>query len=59
MVPDKSVLKGQKMVENAKIRKIKCDILSNFQTMCPHLNFLDARVDKIQHISCHDIATKV
>ena len=22
------------MVENAKIKKIKCDILSNFQTMC-------------------------
>ena len=22
------------MVENAKIQKLKCDILSNFQTMC-------------------------
>ena len=29
MLPDRSVLIGQKMVENAK-----CDILSNFQTMC-------------------------
>ena len=28
-----SVLKGQKLVENAKIQKSKCDILSNFQTM--------------------------
>ena len=27
-------LKGQKLVENAKIWKFKCDILSNFQTMC-------------------------
>ena len=25
---------GQKLVENAKIQKYKCDILSNFQTMC-------------------------
>ena len=25
---------GQKLVENAKIQKFKCDILSNFQTMC-------------------------
>ena len=29
-----SVLIGQKLVENAKIQKFKCDILSNFQTMC-------------------------
>ena len=34
VVPDRSFLKGQKMVENAKIQKIECDILSNFQTMC-------------------------
>ena len=33
MLPDRSVLIGQKLVENAKIQKIKCDILSNFQTM--------------------------
>ena len=24
-----------KLVENAKIKKLKCDILSDFQTMCP------------------------
>ena len=30
---DRSVLIGQKLVENAKIKKkFKCDILSNFQT---------------------------
>ena len=29
-----SFLKGQKLVENAKIKKFKCDILSKFQTMC-------------------------
>ena len=34
VLPDRSVLKGQKLVENAKIKKFKCDILSKFQTMC-------------------------
>ena len=33
VLPDMSVLIGQKLVENAKIRKFKCGILSNFQTM--------------------------
>ena len=43
MLPDRSVLIGQKLVENAEIQKFKCDILSNFQTMLrkvrrrPHL----------------------
>ena len=31
-----SILIRQKLVENAKIQKLKCDILSNFQTMCVH-----------------------
>ena len=30
----RSVLIGQKLVKDAKIQKFKCDILSNFQTMC-------------------------
>ena len=30
VLPDKSILKGQKLVENAKIKEFKCDILSNF-----------------------------
>ena len=30
VLPDKSVLTGQKLVENAKIQIYKCDILSNF-----------------------------
>ena len=34
MLPDRSVVIGQKLVEKAKIQKFKCDILSNFQTMC-------------------------
>ena len=34
VLPDRSVLLGQKLVENAKIQKFKCNILSNFQTMC-------------------------
>ena len=33
VLPDRSVSIGQKLVENAKIKKFKCDILSNFQTM--------------------------
>ena len=33
VLPDRSVLVGQKLVENAKIQKFNCDILSNFQTM--------------------------
>ena len=32
-LPDRSVLIGQKLVENAKIPKLKCDILRDFQTM--------------------------
>ena len=34
MLPDRSVLIGQKLVENAKIPKLKCEILGDFQTMC-------------------------
>ena len=34
LLPDRSFLLGQKLVENAKIEKFKCDILSNFQTFC-------------------------
>ena len=32
-LPDRSVLKGQKWVENAKIQKFKCDILGDFHTL--------------------------
>ena len=34
VLPDRSVLIGQKLVGKAKIQKFKCDILSDFQTMC-------------------------
>ena len=30
VLPDRSVLIGQKLVENAKIKTFKCDIFSNF-----------------------------
>ena len=33
VLPDRSVLIEQKLVENTKIRKFRCDILSDFQTM--------------------------
>ena len=32
-LPDRSVLIGLKLVENAKIQKFKCDILGDFQTL--------------------------
>ena len=32
VLPDRSVLSRQKMVENAKIEKLKWDIFANFQT---------------------------
>ena len=38
VIPDRSILIGQKMVEIAKIPKFKCDILSNFQTLCTNSN---------------------
>ena len=35
VLPDRLILVGQKLVENDKIeKKFKCDILSDFQTMC-------------------------
>ena len=34
VLPDRLLLIGQKLVENVKIRKFKCDILVNFQTLC-------------------------
>ena len=40
LLPDKSILIGQKLVENAKIKKFKCDILSNFDTMCMTLQLM-------------------
>ena len=38
MLPDRSILIVQKLVENAKIQNFKCNILSNFQTMWSSLN---------------------
>ena len=34
VLPDRSVLIGKKLVVKTNIQKFKCDILSNFQTMC-------------------------
>ena len=33
VLPDRSILIGQKLVENAKTEKLKCDILSDFQIL--------------------------
>ena len=51
VLPDRSVLKGQKMVENDKIQKFKCDILSDFQTMCV---LHEDSNDTLQWIALHD-----
>ena len=34
VLPGRSVLIGQKLVENAKMQTFKCDILGDFQTLC-------------------------
>ena len=34
MLPNKSTLKGQKLVENVKIENFKCDNSGDFHTMC-------------------------
>ena len=43
VVPYRSILIKQKLAENAKIQKYKCDILNNFQTMCakPKVQFFN------------------
>ena len=47
VLPDRSVLIGQKLVENAKVRKVKCDILGDFQTLCGELHFhIKSRIDR-------------
>ena len=51
-----SILIGQKLLENAQIQKFKCDILSNFQTLCRYrleinVIFKDFQYDRSkQHI---------
>ena len=34
VLPDRSILTGQKLVENAKNQKFKWDISGDFKTMC-------------------------
>ena len=34
VLPDRSFLIGQKVLENTKIQKFKYDILDDFQTLC-------------------------
>ena len=34
VLPDRSILIGQKMMKNAKIQNLKCDTLSDFQPIC-------------------------
>ena len=41
VLPDVSFIIGQKLVENAKIEIFNYDILSNFQTMCIHIQIKD------------------
>ena len=34
VLPDRSILIDQTLIENAKIENLKCDILGDFQTLC-------------------------
>ena len=34
-----SILIGQKLVENAKIEKVKCDFLDDFQPLCMNVSY--------------------
>ena len=45
VLPDRSMSIGQKLVEDAKIQKFKCDILSNFQSMWFFDNVSCAKLD--------------
>ena len=44
VLPDMSLLKGQKLMENAKIQKFKWDILTYFQTLCKLRESLERNV---------------
>ena len=33
LIPDRSISKGQNLVENAKIENLKCEVLGDFQTL--------------------------
>ena len=51
VLPDRSVLIGQKLVENAEIEKSKCDILSNFQTMWKWV-LIQRSIEHVQGFYC-------
>ena len=48
-LPDRSLLKDQKLVENAKIQKFKCDILNDFQTLCTVLKVCNSIPNMLGH----------
>ena len=60
MLPDRSVLIGQKLVENAKIQKFKCDIFIDFQTMCDreYSSLADQVFDKLLKMTKFKICFK-
>ena len=61
MLPDRSLLIGQKLLEIAKVEKHKCDIFGDFQTLCTillpvflyltYFSFLATKVEKRRWIS--------
>ena len=60
VLPDRSLLKGQKLMKNAKLKQFKCDILSNFQTMCMRRFYDNGFTEKCPFLMnaksriCHD-----
>ena len=55
VLPDRSLLIGQKLVENAKITKHKFNILSDFQTLCKKSNETFLLIFKHCEKSCKEI----
>ena len=53
VLPDRTILIGQKLVENAEIQKFKCDILGDFQTLCDGCDRVMSRksIPSLIHVS--------
>ena len=49
VLPDRSILLGQKLVENAKSEKLKFDILGDFQTLWMGANCSDFFLEHMQY----------
>ena len=46
VLPDRSLFNRTKIVEKAKIQKFRCDILSDFQTLCCPVGKIISKLDE-------------